>query len=80
LKERDLTTVRQTIQDLDSQLKKYKMGLEFAVAELATVRAQLRELAEELSSIKKSSRTAAILSAISADRPTPWLAMLYDQP
>lgn len=66
LKERDLSAAKRTIQELDSQLKKHKMGLELAVAELATVRAQLRELAEELSSTKKSSRTAAILSAISA--------------
>lgn len=65
-KERDLTAAKGTMQDLDSQLKKYRIGLELAVAELATVRAQLRELADELSSTKKTSRTAAILSAISA--------------
>src|SRR5262249_55607010 len=64
--QRDLEEVRAENKDLRADVRRHRNGLANAVAEYAALQGQLKTLADELSTTRKSSRASAILGAVAA--------------
>lgn len=62
----DAKEAREHIQRQEQELRRYRKGISRAVAQVASLRAKLRAIDEELASTKKSARLAAILSGVAA--------------
>jgi transcriptional regulator with XRE-family HTH domain len=63
---RDLEEAKEQNRQSREDLKRHREGLKGAVAEIASLRAKLKELADELASTSKSGRATAILSGVAA--------------
>jgi transcriptional regulator with XRE-family HTH domain len=64
--QRDLQSAHDSLHRQEQDLRRYQSGLSRAIAEVTSLRTQIRELGEELASTKKSSRAATILAGVAA--------------